>query len=345
MQGVSFTFAGGVHTAIVGPPACGASTLLRLLAGTLRPLTGDVIIGQRRVNEIKAARRPLLFATSTPDVSPRWSVQHVLIAAARTRSLDRQDRHRELTLAAAKWELDSLLERRTSTLSSTEATRLHLARIELLRPGILIADRLLEGASPAARVALADAFYRTLRVHGTTVISAPASREELVTTDAVVVLEEGRIRQSGSAAELFNRPVNEGAALATAEVDAIPIVIEGTSVESVIGSWTVDPPPFQGTGVALVRPGDFAVAAHGEDSDLIFGVEEAGFANGRWLVRGILTGGGTLRVELPAGFPIHKGRLLALRYDPARFTLLPRTRERAQDLVPANAIPPLSETR
>jgi hypothetical protein len=94
----------------------------------------------------------------------------------------------------------------------------------------------------------------------------------------------------------------------------------------VIGSWEIDPPPFQGEGVALVRPADFAAARPGEDSDVIFAVEEAGFAAGRWIARGMLTGGVTLRVELPAGSKVHKGRVLALRYDPARFSLLPSGR-------------------
>lgn len=345
MRGVTHTFPGSTHTAIVGPPACGASTLLRLIAGTLRPQSGDVILGQRRVNDVKPARRPLLYATSALDVPARWSVQHALVAAARTRSMDREDRHHEYALAAEKWELASLLERRVGSLSSSETARVHCARIELLRPAVLIADRLLEGVNASARANLADMFHRTLRVHGTTVVTAPSSREELATTDMLVALSDGRIVQSGSAAELFARPEDEAAAVATGDADAIPITIRGTEVESVIGSWEVDPPPFQGNGVALVRPADFAPARPGQDSDLIFGVEEAGFSAGRWIARGFLSGGVTLRVELPPGTDVHKGRLLALRYDPARFTLLPRQREPLQTSVPTDVVPPMRETR
>lgn len=345
LRGVTTTFAASTHTALVGPPACGASTLLRIIAGTLRPQSGDVLLGQRRVNDVKPARRPLLLCTSEPDFPLRWSVQHALVAAVRTRTLDRQDRHHEYNLAAEKWELGSLLERRAGTLSSTELARLRCARIELLRPAVLLADRFLEGVNPVAQANLADMFHRTLRVHGTTVLTAPSSREELATTDRLVVLHDGRIVQSGSAAELFAHPRDEAAAIATGEADAIPITIRGTAVESVIGAWEIDPPPFQGDGVALVRPADFAPAARGEDSDLIFGVEEAGFSAGRWIARGVLSGGVTLRVELPSGLDVHKGRLLALRYDPARFTLLPRARESLQTSVPADAVPPMRETR
>ena len=342
---VTLDFPRNTHTAIAGLPACGASTLLRLIAGTLRPQSGDVILGQRRVNDVKAKNRPLLFATSAIDVSQRWSVQHALVAAVRTRSLDRQDRHHDYALAAEKWELMPLLERRVATLSSTELARVHAARIELLRPAILVADRILETVSASARVALADMFFRTLRVHGTTVIFAPSSREELAMTDRVVVLSGGTVVQSGAAAEVFARPVAEASAAAIGEVDTIPIELRGNTVHSVIGSWDLEAPPFQGSGVALVRPGDFTVAAAGEDSDVIFGVEEAGFADGRWIARGMLTGGITLRVELPSGANIHKGRLLALRYDPARFTLIERIHAPVQATVPTDVVPPMRETR
>lgn len=345
LRDVTLTFAHSTHTAVIGPPACGATTLLRLIAGTLRPQSGEIVLGQRRVNEVKAVRRPLLFVTSALDVPGRWSVQHGLVAAVRTRTLDRQDRHREYALAAETWALEPLLERRIDTLSSTEAMRVQLARIELLRPAILLADRLFDSVSAAARTSLADAFYRTMRIFGTTVVSVPSSQDELAFTDDVVLLENGQLIQRGRVAEIFAEPVNDAAALATGDVDVVPITIRGNTVESVIGAWEIDPAPFQGSGVALVRPADFVVARPGEDSDLIFGVEEAGFADGRWIAHGVLSGGVTLRVELPRDAVVHKGRLMALRYDPARFRLLPRATEPLRATVPTDVVPPMAETR
>ena len=322
LREVSVTFARGVHTAVIGPPGGGASTLLEVVAGTLRPERGEVRIGTRVVNKLKPAARPLLFVTAELDVPRRWSVQHALIAAVRTRTLDRIDRQREYDLAVEKWRLSPA--RKIGTLSASEQTMVQLARIELLKPGILVADRLLERLNSSVTAQVADDFYRTLRVMGATVVSAPASRAELGLTDAVVVLSGGRVVQSGTPAAVYARPVDEAAAAATGEVNLVPVIIRGKTAESPIGAWELDAPTFQGPGIALARPEDFAVAATGEDSDFVFGVEEAGFADGRWLARGMLTGGVILRVSLPAGTPLHKGRLLALRYDPARFRLLPR---------------------
>lgn len=317
IRDVSLTFPATTCTAIAGPPSSGKSTLLELIAGRLRPSTGEIRIGSRVVNDLRESRRPLLFVTSAIDVPQRWSVRHALVAAVRQRTLDRVDRQHEYNLAVEKWELERVVERDLRTLSSSERTLVHLARIELLRPGILVADRLLERASEG----VADQFYRTLRVAGTTVIGTPASTSELGATDRVIVLDGGRVVQEGTAAQIYAKPVSRAAAIATGEVNVIPVEVHNGVAESVIGSWLTS--AFEGKGVALVRPEAFSVAAPGEESDLIVGVEEASFENGRWLVRAILTGGFILRVSLPPNLRLHKGKLLALRYDPAAFTLQP----------------------
>jgi ABC-type Fe3+/spermidine/putrescine transport system ATPase subunit len=337
LRDLTLTFKASTHTAVAG---LGSSTLLKLIAGHLRPQTGRILIGTRDVTDIRTARRPLLYVTARPDVPGRWSVQHALIAAVRQRTLDRVDRQHEYDLAAAKWGLEAFLSRRTDTLSSSEQVRLFLARIELLRPGILVADRVLTNAA-----ALADDFYRTLRVIGTTVISAPASPAELGFTDQVVVLAAGRVAQSDSVRQLYAHPADENVAAATGEVNIVPITVRGGVVDSAIGSWDADGAPFEGGGVALVRPDDFVVAAPGEESDLIISVEEASFDRGQWLVRAIVSGGLVLLVRIPRQFSLHKGKLVALRYDPRRFSLIPRDIQSAPRGVPTDVVPPMSETR
>jgi len=320
LREITATFPRSTHTAIIGLPGSGASTLLKIIAGDIRAHEGEVRIGSRDVTGLKRARRPLLYTTSAIDAPSRWSVRHLLVAAARQRTIDREDRQHEIEMAATKWNL--ILDRRLDSLSSTERTRANLARIEILKPAILIADRILECANPSDN--LADEFYRMLRVMGTTVITAPSSIVELGAIDRVIVLDGGRIVQEGMPSEVYGNPRSEAAAAATGDVSVVPVTIRGSVVESIIGSWNIDPPPFQGSGIALIRPDDFSVAAPGEESDLIFSVEEASFYGGAWHVRGVLSGAFLLRVTIPGDVAIHKGRLMALRYDPSRFRLLPK---------------------
>ena len=345
LAGISLSIDGSTHLALTGPAGCGTSTIARLIAGELRPESGEILIGPHVVNTIRKERRPLLFVDSRIDVAGRWSVEHALVAAVRTRKLDRIDRRRELLLAVEQWGLGDHLPRRIDSLSATESTRVHLARIELLRPALLVADRLLERVSPSARVALADQLFRTLRVHGTTVVSIPSAHNELAFSDQVAVIDGGLVAQKGYVTEIHRQPLTRSAAEATGECDAIPIEIHGTRVDSAIGSWPVDPPPFQGSGVAIVRPSHFQAAARGEESDFIFGVEEAGVSEGRWVARGLVSGGISLRVELPLEADVHKGRLFPLRYDPRQFLLLARAGEERRSYVPTDVVPPMSESR
>ena len=322
LRDISLTFPAGTNTAIIGAPGSGASTLLDVIAGRIQPDRGDVILGTRRVTGTKMSARPLLYVRSDVDVPDRWSVQHALIAAVRRRTLDRVDRKHELDLAAEKWNLTDVIERRIGSLSESERLFVHLARIELLKPAILIADRLLERVNASVVTTIADKLHRTLRVIGTTVISAPASLAELGHTTLVIVLDRGALVQTGSAADVYLRPSSLAAAAATGDVNRIPIAIRGNVVESPIGSWNVDAPAFQGQGIALVRPEDLSPALPGEDSDLLLGIEEARFREGAWDITGFITGALSISARLPASMPVHKGKLIALRYDPKSFPLL-----------------------
>jgi len=340
---LTLTVPSSTHTMVSGPPGCGASTLLKLVAGELKPERGEIIIGSRAVNRIPLKRRPLLYIDGL-DVPGRWSTGHALVAAVARRSLDREDRHHEYTIAAERWRLGALIDRKVATLSSSERTRLLLARIELLRPAILVADRLLEGANPSERYTLADDFYRLLRVMGTTVITAPSTIEELAFADRVAILDRGRLLQHGSAETIFHSPADAAAAAATGDTNIIPIFIRGNRVESVIGEWEMADPPFEGSGIALIRPDAFHVATSGEESDLIYGIEEAAFRNGAWFTSGVLSGGVVLRVVLPRSLSLHKGKLLPLRYDSREIRLVKKDVAQPGG-IPTDVVPPLRDSR
>lgn len=344
ISGLSVDFQRQTHTALVGASGSGKSILLELISGERRPDAGTVQYGARDVTRLRRARRPVLAWHRESRLAERWSVRHLLVAAARQRSLDFEDRVREIDLAVEKWSLATLMDRPIRDLSSTEQLRAHLAQIELLKPAVLVAERLFSRSTATSFRALADEFYRTLRVTGTTVVSEISSSRELDFCDGVVVMDRGAIVQQGTPKELWDRPASPESALAIGEANLVPVVIKGIEVTSPIGWWQLSDPPFQGTGIAVVRPTDFLIPAPGQDSDLIFGVEEAGFSDGMWDLRGILTGGMHLHVRIADAGRIHKGRLIPLRFDSSRVPLFPREHGGFEG-VPVNAIPSLRDSR
>src|SRR5215212_9008994 len=68
LRDITLTFPKSTHTALIGPPAAGASTLLQVIGGEVRPEGGEVRIGARVVNGLKPAARPILAMTSAIDI-------------------------------------------------------------------------------------------------------------------------------------------------------------------------------------------------------------------------------------------------------------------------------------
>lgn len=247
---------------------------------------------------------------------------HWLLAALRTRSLDREDRLAELELITENWDLHALNERKYRELSTGEQLRLRLAMIEALHPAILLGERILEGASLGELPDLSDRLYRTLRVMGTTVISEIATGGETGYCDRAVVLVNGTVVESGLPQQLHQFPRSPATASALGVSNLIDVTIRQGWAESVIGQWEAPGVP-DGTGTALIRADQFAIAGKGEDSDLIFGIEEANFSEGKWHLQGLITGGIRLHVTLPGDLEIHKGKLLPLRYPQSGIVIFP----------------------
>ncbi len=345
ISALQFTFARGTHTALLGPSGGGKSTILALLEGTARPARGRVLIGARDATKARPSARPLFHSRRTEEIRGGRSVRHVLVAAARTqRGLDYQERMEEIQRIGTAWDLERLLDARARELSSGDALRLRLAQILLLRPAILLAERLFEPATAGTADALEDRFWRQLRDDGCTVVHEIAKPEELGWADTALLVADGRIVASGTPRQVEASAPSPALAALFGPANAIPVVVSGHDVRSALGTWSVDPSPFEGSGVALAHPWDFAIASPGEESDFLLGIEEARFLGWTWEITGLVSGGTRLRLWAGAAMRPTKGRLLPVRFDPSRIRLF--AAESAPSLgVPTDGVPPRDEAR
>ncbi|HEY0592729.1 MAG TPA: ATP-binding cassette domain-containing protein [Thermoanaerobaculia bacterium] len=345
ISGLDATFPRGTHTALIGPSGAGKSTILALLEGSVRPDAGTVRIGARDATKTRPAARPLFHTARTEEIPPRRSVRHVLVAAARTRrGLDYEERMEEIERASKAWDLEPLLDRRARELSSGDALRVRLAQILLLRPAVLLAERLFEGATAGTMDALEDPFWRQLRADGCTIVHEIARPEELGWADNAMLVDAGRIAASGTPRQLEATAPTPALAALFGPTSAIPVVVSGHDVRSPLGTWTVDHAPFEGTGLALAHPWDFTVASAGAESDFLLGIEEARFLGWTWELAGVVTGGTLIRVWVDADVHPTRGRLLPMRFDPSRFRLFPAAGAPRFD-APTDAVPPRAESR
>jgi len=320
---LSLSFPRSEHLALAGPPASGKSTILAILHGSVRISSGTVSAGGRDVTGMKASRRPLFHNRLTDPPSARWSVRRLLIRAARSREgLSLTERVAAIEEVSESWRIAHLLDRRCGDLSTHELLAARLAQIELFRPAVLLAERMFEGASAGSAGDLQERFWGLMRAAGCTVVHEIAHPDEIAWADRVVLLETGRVVVDAQPREAYSAAPFSLASL-LAPTSSFPVILRGGQIESPIGFWNIQAPPFEGKGFALVHPADFELAGAGEESDFFVNVSEARFFGGRWEVRGTLSGGTVLRVWLPPEQQIRRGKLLPLRLDPERMRLFP----------------------
>lgn len=202
----------GQTTALIGPSGCGKSTLLRILLGLVAPSAGQVRFDDQEVTAASAPalRRgmgyviqggglfPHLDASRNVELLPR----HLGWAKERIRS-------RRLELGALASIDPALWDRYPSEISGGQSQRIALVRALMTNPGVLLLDEPLGSLDPLVRADLQQelrAIFQTL--NKTVVLVTHDLAEAAYLADRIILLRAGSIEQSGSFAEMSDRPAS-----------------------------------------------------------------------------------------------------------------------------------------
>ncbi len=214
VDGVSFTVARGEVLALLGPSGSGKTTLLRLLAGLEAPDAGRILVGGEVVagegRFVPAERRRMGFVFQSFALFPHLDVEENVRFGARDGSA-----------------LESLLERvrltarrkaRIETLSGGEQQRVAVARALAADPRVVLLDEPFANLDAALRRVVREELAATLRsVQATAVLVTHDAAEAYGMADRLVVLEGGRVLQTGTPEEVYRAPVSLEVAERTGE--------------------------------------------------------------------------------------------------------------------------------
>lgn len=266
---VTLEVADGETVALLGPNGAGKSTLLSVVAGMVRPDRGHVSLGGRTLTEVGGRGgwvpphdRKVALLAQDPLLFPHLSVLDNVAFGPRSRGA-RRGVARE---AARGWLQDvgiaELADRRPATLSGGQAQRAAVARALATEPRLLLLDEPLAALDVAVAPALRQTLRRVLEDR-TAVVVTHDVLDALLLADRVVVLEAGRVVETGSTAEVLARPRSAFAA----RVAGLNMV-EGswrdrhvaTSTGTSLGGVVSGPEPRPGDAVvAVFRPSSVAV--------------------------------------------------------------------------------------
>ena len=202
IEDIWFEVQGGEICGFIGPNGAGKTTTMRIAATLDLPDVGDVLVEGRSVLEApRTARRRLGFMPDAYGAYPHTTVADYLDFFARAYGLGRE-RQKTIARLVEFTSLGELLDKLTTSLSKGMKQRLCLAKTLLNDPDILILDEPAAGLDPRARIELRE-LVRALADGGKAVLISSHILSELgEMCDAVVILEEGRVRASGSVASI-----------------------------------------------------------------------------------------------------------------------------------------------
>ncbi|MGH2727529.1 MAG: ABC transporter ATP-binding protein, partial [Actinomycetota bacterium] len=271
--GAAFHAEDGDTVALLGPNGAGKSTMVSVLAGLLSPerarvaLDGEMLDDTDSGVHLAAERRSIGILHQDLLLLPHLSALENVAFPHRARGAPRALARRRARDALALVEGEHLAEARPATLSGGEAQRVALARALIIKPRLLLLDEPLTGLDVSARTRIRSLLRRVLTgFDGVAIIVTHDPVDAMTLADRIVVIEDGRMTQTGTPAELRSAPrtryaadlvgvnlfagrlaLDEGiAVIRTAEGDVFCDAPEGTT-EAVEGA------------MGIVRPADVSL--------------------------------------------------------------------------------------
>ncbi len=193
----------------VGPSGCGKSTTLRMIAGLEEIHSGDLFIGDKRVNDTAPKDRDIAMVFQNYALYPHMTVYDNMAFGLKLRKTPKSEIDRRVTEAAAILDIAHLLDRKPKALSGGQRQRVAMGRAIVREPKVFLMDEPLSNLDAKLRVQMRTEISKLHKRLQTTFIYVTHDQTEAMTLGTrIVVLKDGFIQQVDTPQNLYNKPVN-----------------------------------------------------------------------------------------------------------------------------------------
>ncbi len=194
---------------LVGPSGCGKSTTLRMVAGLEEISTGQIVIGERVVNDLPPKDRDIAMVFQNYALYPHMTVYDNMAFGLKMRKFAKPEIEKRVKEAADILGIQELLKRKPRQLSGGQRQRVAVGRAIVRHPQVFLFDEPLSNLDAKLRVQMRVELKRLHDRLETTAIYVTHDQVEAMTLgDRVVVMKDGWIQQVGEPLELYGRPAN-----------------------------------------------------------------------------------------------------------------------------------------
>jgi iron(III) transport system ATP-binding protein len=284
---VTLSVAAGELFFLLGPSGCGKTTLLRMIAGFVRPDEGQIHFAEDDITDRPPRARGAALVFQTYALWPHMTVARNVAYGLKVRGMKRAEVTRRVEQALKLVRLEGLGERRPGQLSGGQQQRVALARALVIEPRVLLLDEPLSNLDARLRDEMREEIRRLHAQTGLTMVYVTHDQKEaLALADRLAVMERGRVVQVGTPTELYERPSNRFVAGFLGDSNFLPGTVRGVhngvcTVETPLGPLAVTAPAVgpapTGRVLCSIRPQALALAGREGPNRVAATVEHVAF--------------------------------------------------------------------
>jgi multiple sugar transport system ATP-binding protein len=209
LNDVNIELEDGGFLVLLGPSGCGKSTLLAIVAGLEPSSGGDVVIGDRVVNDVHPKDRNIAMVFQSYALYPTMSVERNIGFGLEMRQVPAAERRVAIDKAAQLLQIEHLLGRKPGQLSGGQRQRVAMGRAIVRNPDLFLFDEPLSNLDAKLRVEMRTEIKRLHDRLGTTIVYVTHDQIEAMTLGTMVaVMKNGIIQQLASPQTIYDKPEN-----------------------------------------------------------------------------------------------------------------------------------------
>lgn len=194
---------------LVGPSGCGKSTILRMIAGLEEITSGEILIGERVVNNVHPKDRDIAMVFQNYALYPHMDVYDNMAFGLKMRKFKKEEIDKRVKEAAGILDLSDYLQRKPRQLSGGQRQRVALGRAIVRNPQVFLMDEPLSNLDAKLRVQMRFEIKKLHDTLKTTFVYVTHDQVEAMTMgDRIVVLNGGIIQQADTPEHIYSWPEN-----------------------------------------------------------------------------------------------------------------------------------------
>jgi spermidine/putrescine transport system ATP-binding protein len=256
LNDVSLEIASGSYTVLLGPSGSGKTTLLSILGGFLNPDSGRVLIGGLDCTGMSPAKRPTATVFQDYALFPHMTIGDNVGFGLRMKGMAKLQRHEKARNMLSLVGLESAFEKKPHQLSGGQRQRVALARALVVEPEVLLLDEPLGALDLKLRRQMQDELKAIQSSVGTAFVHVTHDQEEaMALADHVVVMNNGRIEDEGTAERVYARPATRFSAGFMGESTVFKAEVGGDGwADTDLGRLELGADVKRGSAMLAIRP-------------------------------------------------------------------------------------------